>query len=82
MLSLHNFIFIFSITIGYRTVAADNNADVFTESAIFERLSHFKDAGLVNHLNTVDEAMIADGIYRMFHRGNFFEHSKFNSLNQ
>merc|ERR1712241_937483 len=47
----------------------DNNADVFTESAIFERLSHFKDAGLVNHLNTVDEAMIANGIYRMFHRG-------------
>jgi len=41
--------------------------EVFTESAIFERLSHFKDAGLVNHLNTVDEAMIADGIYRMFH---------------
>merc|ERR1712109_25314 len=45
------------------------NPGVFTESAIFERLSHFKDAGLVNHLNTVDEAMIADGIYRMFHRG-------------
>merc|ERR1712083_442176 len=53
-------------------VAAENNdgvSGVFTESAIFERLSHFKDAGLVNHLNTVDEAMIADGIYRMFHRG-------------
>ena len=45
------------------------NPGVFTESAIFERLSHFKDAGLVNHLNTVDEAMIADGIYRMFHGG-------------
>ena len=39
---------------------------VFTESARFERLSHFKDAGLVHHLNTVDQAMIADGIYRMF----------------
>ena len=50
----------------------DGVSGVFTESAIFERLSHFKDAGLVNHLNTVDEAMIADGIYRMFHRGWFF----------
>merc|ERR1711997_724066 len=39
---------------------------VFTESARFERLSHFKDAGLVNHLNTVDEAMIADGSCRLF----------------
>jgi len=38
----------------------------FTESARFERLSHFKDAGLVNHLNTVDEAMIADGSCRLF----------------
>ena len=50
-------------------VLAEKNPGVFTESAIFERLSHFKDAGLVNHLNTVDEAMIADGIYRMFHGG-------------
>ena len=38
----------------------------FTESARFERLSHFKDAGLVNHLNSVDEAMIADGSCRLF----------------
>ena len=44
---------------------------VFTESARFERLSHFKDAGLVHHLNTVDQAMIADGIYRMFKPGTY-----------
>lgn len=43
---------------------AENKA--FTESARFERLSHFKDAGLINHLNTVDEAMIADGSCRLF----------------
>merc|ERR1719402_2039330 len=40
-------------------------ANVFTAAAIFERLSHFKDAGVVNHLNTVDQAMIADGSCRM-----------------
>ena len=45
-------------------INAENKA--FTESARFERLSHFKDAGLVNHLNTVDEAMIADGACRLF----------------
>ena len=55
------------MTIGYSAMAAYYG--VHTEPAIFERLSHFKDAGLVNHLNTVDEAMIADGIYRMLHRG-------------
>jgi len=43
---------------------AENKA--FTESARFERLSHFKDAGLVNELNTVDQAMIADGSCRLF----------------
>ena len=42
---------------------------VFSEPAIFERLSHFKDAGLVNELNTVDQAMIADGTYRMLNQG-------------
>merc|ERR1719154_112748 len=40
-------------------------ANVYTESAIFERLCHFKNDGVVNHLNTVDEAMIADGTCRM-----------------
>merc|ERR1712176_46217 len=40
-------------------------ANVFTGSAIFERLSHFKNDGVVNHLNTVDQAMIADGSCRM-----------------
>ena len=47
------------------------SGSVFTESARFERLSHFKDAGLVHHLNTVDQAMIADGIYRMFKPGTY-----------
>lgn len=47
-------------------VALGQERAVFTESARFERLSHFKDAGLVNELNSVDEAMIADGTYRMF----------------
>lgn len=63
------FFVLFSMTIGYSAMEAYGKAGVYTEPAIFERLSHFKDAGLVNHLNTVDEAMIADGIYRMFHRG-------------
>ena len=63
------FFVLFSMTIGYSAKAVYGKAGVYTEPAIFERLSHFKDAGLVNHLNTVDEAMIADGIYRMFHRG-------------
>merc|ERR1719481_1041331 len=40
-------------------------ANVFTGSAIFERLAHFKNDGVVNHLNTVDLAMIADGSCRM-----------------
>ena len=40
-------------------------ANVFTDSAIFERLCHFKNDGVVNHLNSVDEAMIADGSCRM-----------------
>ena len=40
-------------------------ADVYTDSAIFERLCHFKNDGVVNHLNTVDQAMIADGSCRM-----------------
>jgi len=48
----------------------ENDAQgVFSEPAIFERLSHFKDAGLVNELNTVDQAMIADGTYRMLNQG-------------
>merc|ERR1712098_957286 len=42
-----------------------SSADVFTESAIFERLCHFKNDGVVNHLNSVDQAMIADGSCRM-----------------
>jgi len=42
-----------------------SSANVFTESAIFERLCHFKNDGVVNHLNSVDEAMIADGSCRM-----------------
>ena len=63
------FFVLFSMIIGYSAMEAYGKAGVYTEPAIFERLSHFKDAGLVNHLNTVDEAMIADGIYRMFHRG-------------
>ena len=42
-----------------------SSANVFSDAAIFERLSHFKDAGVVNHLNTVDQAMIADGSCRM-----------------
>ena len=51
-------------------LALKNDAQgVFSEPAIFERLSHFKDAGLVNELNTVDQAMIADGTYRMFNQG-------------
>ena len=53
-------VFLFSISF----INAENKA--FTESARFERLSHFKDAGLVNHLNSVDEAMIADGSCRLF----------------
>ncbi len=67
-----NHFFLLTIIFGGNVLAEEKygvNAGVFTESAIFERLSHFKDAGLVNHLNTVDEAMIADGIYRMFHGG-------------
>ena len=48
----------------------ENDAQgVFSDPAIFERLSHFKDAGLVNELNTVDQAMIADGTYRMLNQG-------------
>ena len=42
-----------------------SSANVYTESAIFERLSHFKNHGVVKHLNSVDEAMIADGSCRM-----------------
>ena len=42
-----------------------SSANVYTESAIFERLCHFKNDGVVNHLNTVDQAMIADGACRM-----------------
>jgi len=51
-------------------LALENDAQrVFSDPAIFERLSHFKDAGLVNELNTVDQAMIADGTYRMLSKG-------------
>ena len=51
-------------------LALENDAQrVFSAPAIFERLSHFKDAGLVNELNTVDQAMIADGTYRMLSKG-------------
>merc|ERR1712098_36113 len=42
-----------------------SSADVFIDSAIFERLCHFKNDGVVNHLNSVDNAMIADGSCRM-----------------
>merc|ERR1719481_1219443 len=45
------------------------SANVFTGSAIFERLAHFKNDGVVNHLNTVDLAMIADGSCRMANQG-------------
>merc|ERR1719228_343435 len=41
------------------------HANVYTDSAIFERLCHFKNDGVVNHLNSVDQAMIADGSCRM-----------------
>jgi len=41
------------------------SANVYTESAIFERLCHFKNDGVVNHLNAIDQAMIADGSCRM-----------------
>ena len=41
------------------------SANVYIGSAIFERLSHFKNDGVVNHLNSVDQAMIADGSCRM-----------------
>jgi len=41
------------------------SADVFTDPAIFERLCHFKNDGVVNHLNPVDEAMIADASCRL-----------------
>jgi len=71
MFSVNRF-FLLTIIFGGNVLAEEKygaNAGVFTESAIFERLSHFKDAGLVNELNTVDQAMIADGIYRMFHGG-------------
>jgi len=53
----HAFIILLSITL--------TAGNVFTDSAIFERLSHFKNDGVVNHLNSVDEAMIADGSCRM-----------------
>merc|ERR1712012_1528764 len=52
--------------LAFLTISCNGENKAFTESARFERLSHFKDAGLVHHLNTVDQAMIADGIYRMF----------------
>ena len=42
-----------------------SSANVYTESAIFERLCHFKNDGVVNHLNTVDQAIIADGACHM-----------------
>ena len=54
----------FIVTLFVSYINAENKA--FSESARFERLSHFKDAGLVNHLNSVDEAMIADGSCRLF----------------
>ena len=61
---------VFVIISTWSMLALKNDAQgVFSDPAIFERLSHFKDAGLVNHLNTVDEAMIADGIYRMLNKG-------------
>ena len=41
------------------------SSNVYIGSAIFERLSHFKNDGVVNHLNTVNQAMIADGSCRM-----------------
>jgi len=71
MSSVNRF-FLLVVIFGANVLAEEKygaNAGVFTESAIFERLSHFKDAGLVNELNTVDQAMIADGTYRMFHGG-------------
>ena len=46
-------------------IASAVSADVYTDSAIFERLCHFKNDGVVNHLNSVDNAMIADGSCRM-----------------
>jgi len=52
--------------LAFLTLSCNGENKAFTESARFERLSHFKDAGLVNHLNTVDEAMIADGSCRLF----------------
>ena len=42
-----------------------SSANVYTEPAIFERLCHFKNDGVVNHLNAIDQAMIADGACRM-----------------
>ena len=68
------------------------SADVFTDPAIFERLCHFKNDGVVschkiqlfidsikisndelqvNHLNPVDEAMIADASCRLVAGENF-----------
>merc|ERR1712181_108405 len=41
------------------------SANVFTDPAVFERLCHFKNDGVVNHLNPVDEAMIADASCRL-----------------
>jgi len=47
------------------TIASAVSADVYTDSSVFERLCHFKNDGVVNHLNSVDNAMIADGSCRM-----------------
>ena len=57
MQATHSAIFLLSCTLA--------SANVYTEPAIFERLCHFKNDGVVNHLNTVDQAMIADGSCRM-----------------
>ena len=46
-------------------LAAAAADDVFTDPAVFERLCHFKNDGVVQHLNPVDEAMIADGACRL-----------------
>ena len=63
----------------FATLPISMSSPLFSDAEIFERLSHFKDAGVPGTVNDiVNQAMIADGTCRLFleHNGYEFWHSR------
>ena len=63
----------------FATLPTSMSSPLFSDAEIFERLSHFKDAGVPGTVNDiVNQAMIADGTCRLFleHNGYEFWHSR------